>query len=218
MCPACLANAVLVTVGAASTGGLTTFLFGQISWKKTQKPKSEETKMRLQEMEPEKVTNQLNLQLTQVPVTSTGMLIRKPVAEVFEAFVNPNITTKFWFTKSSERLEAGKQVQWDWEMYGISVPVTAKAVEPNQRILIEWPGYSGPTTVEWTFSPQEDAATFVNITESGFTGDGDELVKQVTGSTQGFSLVLAGLKAFLEHNISLNLVADRYPKGVEQQH
>jgi uncharacterized protein YndB with AHSA1/START domain len=44
------------------------------------------------------------------------MLIRKPVAEVFEAFVNPDITTKFWFTKSSGRLEAGKQVQWEWEM------------------------------------------------------------------------------------------------------
>jgi uncharacterized protein YndB with AHSA1/START domain len=193
-------------------------LVRQTSRKKTQKPKSEETKMRLQEMELEKETNYLNLQLTQVPVMSTGMLIRKPVAEVFEAFANPNITTKFWFTKGSDRLEAGKQVQWDWEMYGISVPVTAKVIEPNQRILIEWPGYSGPTTVEWTFSPQEDAATFVNITESGFTGDGDELLKQVTGSTQGFSLVLAGLKAFLEHSISLNLVADRYPKGVEQQH
>jgi uncharacterized protein YndB with AHSA1/START domain len=43
------------------------------------------------------------------------MLIRKPVAEVFEAFVNPDITSKFWFTGSSGRLAAGKQVQWDWE-------------------------------------------------------------------------------------------------------
>jgi uncharacterized protein YndB with AHSA1/START domain len=172
--------------------------------------------MRLQEMEPETETNHVNLQLRHLPVTSTGMLIRKPVAEVFEAFVNPNITTKFWFTKSSGTLEAGKQVQWDWEMYGISAPVTAKIIEPNKRILIEWPGYSGLTTVEWIFSPQEDAATFVAITESGFTGDGDELVKQVTGSTQGFSLVLAGLKAFLEHNISLNLVADRFPKGIAE--
>ena len=54
----------------------------QISRKKTQKPKSEETKMRLQEIEPERETNHLNLKLKQVPVTSTGMLIRKPVAEV----------------------------------------------------------------------------------------------------------------------------------------
>src|SRR6266851_2430254 len=39
-----------------------------------------------------------NLQLTRAPMTSTGMLIRKPVTDVFEAFVNPNVTTQFWFT------------------------------------------------------------------------------------------------------------------------
>ena len=157
-----------------------------------------------------------NLQLKQMPITKTGMLIRKPVADVFEAFVNPDITTKFWFTKSSGRLEAGKQVQWDWEMYNISVAVNVKAVEPNKRIAIEWPGYGGLTTVEWTFASQKDGTTFVSITETGFAGDGDELVKQVTDSTQGFSLVLAGLKALLEHNVKLNLVADRYPKGIEE--
>jgi uncharacterized protein YndB with AHSA1/START domain len=157
-----------------------------------------------------------SLQLTQLPVSKTGMLIRKPVAEVFEAFVDPAITTKFWFTKSSGRLEAGRQIQWDWEMYGISIPVNPKAIEAHKRILLEWPGYSGPTTVEWTFAPQKDGGTFVSITESGFTGDGDELVKQVTDSTQGFTLVLAGLKALLEHNIRLNLVADRYPEGIEE--
>jgi len=157
-----------------------------------------------------------NLQLTQVPITKTGMLIRKPVADVFEAFINPDITTKFWFTKSSGRIEVGKQVQWEWEMYGISIPVTPKTIEPNKRIVIEWPGYSSPTTVEWIFSPQKDGTTFVSITETGFTGDGDKLVKQVTDSTQGFSLVLAGAKALLEHNVSLNLVGDRYPKGIEE--
>jgi hypothetical protein len=28
--------------------------------------------------------------------------------------------------------------------------------------------------------------------------------------------MLAGLKAFLEHGIGLNLVADRFPKGIEE--
>jgi len=157
-----------------------------------------------------------DLKLTQAPVSKTGMLIRKPVAEVFEAFVNPEVTTKFWFTKSSGRLEDGKQAQWEWEMYNISIPVAVKAIEPNQRILITWPGYSSLTTVEWTFAPQEDGTTFVSIMEAGFTGNGDELVKQVTDSTQGFTLVLAGLKALLEHNVRLNLVADRFPKGLEE--
>ena len=36
-------------------------------------------------------------------------------------------------------------------MYGISIPVTVKSIEPCNRILIEWPGHGGPTTVEWIF-------------------------------------------------------------------
>jgi len=36
-----------------------------------------------------------NLQLKEVPKAKTGMLIRKPVADVFEAFINPNVTTSF---------------------------------------------------------------------------------------------------------------------------
>ena len=156
-----------------------------------------------------------SLQLTQAPVSRTGMLIRRPATEVFEAFANPEITTQFWFTKSSGRLEAGQQVQWEWEMYGVSVPATVKAIEPNRRIVIEWAGYSGLSTVEWNFAPQADGSTFVTITESGFTGDGDELVKQVTSSTEGFTLVLAGAKALLEHHVRLNLVGDRFPKGIE---
>ena len=149
-------------------------------------------------------------------MSKAGMLIRRPVAEVFDAFINPDITTKFWFTKSSGRLVVGTQVQWVWEMYGLSMPGTTKAIDPNQRIVISWPGYQKPTTVEWTFTSLEDGSTFVGIKESGFVGDGDQLMKQVASSTEGFSLVLAGLKAFLEHNVRLNLVADRFPKGIEE--
>jgi uncharacterized protein YndB with AHSA1/START domain len=156
-----------------------------------------------------------HLQLTQVPIAKTGMLIRKPVAEIFEAIVNPDITTKFWFTKGSGRLDAGRLVRWDWEMYNVSVQVTPKVIEPGKRIVIEWPGYSGPTTVEWRFAPQKDGTTFVAVTEAGFVGDGDQLVRYVADSTQGFTLMLAGLKALLEHNVRLNLTADRYPKGIE---
>jgi uncharacterized protein YndB with AHSA1/START domain len=157
-----------------------------------------------------------HLQLTQVPIAKTGMLIRKPDNEVFGAFVNPDITTKFWFTKGSGRLDAGTQVRWDWEIYNVSVQVTPKIIEPDRRIVIEWPAYSGPIKVEWIFAPLKDGA-FVNVAETGFTGDGDQLVKYVADSTQGFTLLLAGLKALLEHGVKLSLTADRYPKGVEHR-
>src|SRR5215813_13191304 len=126
------------------------------------------------------------LQLTNVPIAKTGMLIRKPVADVFEAFVDPSITTQFWFTRSSGRLEAGKRIQWMWEMFGSSVNVDVKAVEKNRRILIEWGAYEKPTTVEWLFSPREDGTTFVSITNSGFSGEPDGIARQAVGSTEGF--------------------------------
>ena len=152
-----------------------------------------------------------NLQLTQRPVAKTAMLIRRPVAEVFDAFINPEITTKFWFTKSSGRLEVGKPVKWEWEMYNVSTSVTAKVIEPSNRLLIEWDGYSGRTLVEWTFASHTHDTTFVTISESGWTGDSDQLLGYVADSTQGFAFTLAGLKAFLEHRIQLQLVADAHP-------
>ena len=149
--------------------------------------------------------------ITKAPVARTGMRIRKPVADVFRAFIDPDITTNFWFTKSSGRLEPGREVRWEWEMYGVSSRVQVEALEPNRRIVIEWDGYSGRTTVEWTFSVREDDTTYVDIAESGWTGDADALIKYVAESTQGFAWTLAGLKAFLEHGIRLNLVADKNP-------
>jgi uncharacterized protein YndB with AHSA1/START domain len=149
---------------------------------------------------------------TPQPRSRTEMLVRKPAAEVFEAIVNPDITTQFWFTKGSGRLEVGKQVRWDWEMYDVSAEVTPKIIEPDERIVIEWPGYSGPTTVEWIFTAQPDGTTYVRISESGFTGEPDELISYVADSTQGFTWMLAGMKAYLEHGVKLNLTADAHPR------
>jgi len=142
------------------------------------------------------------------------MLIRKPVTEVFEAFINPAITTQFWFTKSSGRLDENKQVEWTWEMYNHTVPVIVKSIEPNKKILIEWGNSEEITNVEWTFKSLGETDTFVSIVNDGFKGNSDEVIAEVRDSTEGFTLVLAGLKALLEHNIRLNLVGDRFPNGV----
>lgn len=146
--------------------------------------------------------------MNQVPVVKAEMLIRRPVAEVFEAFIDPAITTRFWFTKSSGRLEQGKRIRWDWEMYGVYDEIEVKEIEPNQRIRID---SSDNTQVEWIFTSRAVNETFVTITNSGFTGTGDEMVSQAIDSMGGYTMVLCALKALLEHNIALNLVADKAP-------
>lgn len=143
------------------------------------------------------------------PIVKAQMLIRSPVEAVFEAFIDPAITTKFWFTKSSGKLESGKVIQWDWEMYGASAQVNVKAIEKNKRILIEWD--DPPCLVEWLFTQRPDNTTLVSISNWGFSGTDDDVVAQAIDSMGGFTIVLAGLKALLEHNIILNLVSDHYP-------
>ena len=142
------------------------------------------------------------------------MLIRKPIAEVFEAFIDPDITTRFWFTKSTGRLEPGKHITWTWEMYGVSTEVQVREIEVNKRILLDWGNYGAMTTVEWVFTPYEGDTTYVTITNSGFQGDGDTVVRGALDSTGGFTWVLAGLKALLEYKIDLNVIADAFPKGL----
>jgi uncharacterized protein YndB with AHSA1/START domain len=150
-------------------------------------------------------------------VAKAEMLIRKPAAEVFAAFVDPAITSKFWFTKGSGKLEPGKTVKWDWEMYNVSADVNVTTIEPNKRIVVDWSTHGEPTTIEWTFTPLPDNTTFVSISNSGFSGDDDEILQQVVASTEGFTIVLAALKALLEHGVTLKLVADRFPQGLQKQ-
>lgn len=148
------------------------------------------------------------LTLDRVPVVKAEMLIRKPVAEVFEAFIDPAITTKFWFSKSSGRLEAGKHIRWEWEIYGVSDEVYVQELEQNKRIQVE---FSDKNRAEWIFTPRAENKTFVTITSSGFTGNGEEIVNRAIDEMGGYTIVLCGLKALLEHNIVLNLVADHAP-------
>ncbi|SDO15006.1 Uncharacterized conserved protein YndB, AHSA1/START domain [Psychrobacillus sp. OK028] len=146
--------------------------------------------------------------LDEISIVNVGMLIRKPINEVFEAFVDPAITTKFWFTKSNGRLEKGKRIRWDWEMYGVSAELVVKEIEQNKRILIQ---FDDDTTAEWLFTPRESEGTFVEIKNYGFKGNSTEIVNKVVDSTGGYTIVLCGLKALLEHHIMLNLVADKFP-------
>src|SRR5262250_2067278 len=94
------------------------------------------------------------------------MRIRRPVKQVFEAFIDPAITKNFWFTKGSGRLEPGKAITWEWEMYNVSTKVLVKDIVDDDRIVIEWG--EPPTIVEFTFRVLNDGSTYVTIRNSGF--------------------------------------------------
>ncbi|WP_367388134.1 SRPBCC family protein [Lewinella sp. LCG006] len=145
-----------------------------------------------------------------IPTVETQMLVRRPVQLVFQAFIDPTVTTHFWFTKSSGQLEIDKKVIWEWEMYNISTQVFVREIVEDKKIVIEW---GDPlTTVEFLFEPQTNNTTYVVIKSYGFTQTGQELIEVIKDNTGGFTTVLDSLKAFLEHGLKLNLIADKFPQ------
>ncbi|MGE0153232.1 MAG: SRPBCC family protein [Reyranellaceae bacterium] len=143
------------------------------------------------------------------PVVATSLLIRRPANVVFEAFVDPAVTSRFWFTEGSGRLEPDAKVTWTWGMYGASSNVRVKAIEPNRRILVDWDVEDNPTEIEWTFDDRGDQ-TVVEVVNRGF-GEGDEQVTKALDSMGGFMLMLAGAKIWLEHGIDPRFVVDKHP-------
>ena len=89
------------------------------------------------------------------PIAKIELLIRKPITQVFDAFVNPEIITKIWFNRSSGPLKAGKSVHWYWDKYEASSETRVLELEDNQRIYIEWDTDS-PSNVEWKFEARSD--------------------------------------------------------------
>jgi uncharacterized protein YndB with AHSA1/START domain len=93
------------------------------------------------------------------------------------------------------------------------VEVSVHHVEPDRRIGFSWNSYdpTAPTTVDIRLDPRPGGATYVQVTETGFSGDGDTVVQQVAASTEGFTFVLCALKAWLEHELVLRVVEDAHP-------
>lgn len=144
-------------------------------------------------------------------IVEVQMLIRRPVAEVFNAMIDPAVTTNFWFTKSNGKLEEGKTVKWDWEMYGASANVDVKWVVENELIAFYWG--EPKEAVDFIFKKSADgSSTYVVVKNYGFQQTGDELISKLIDTTGGFTTVLDGMKAWLEHGIHLNLIRDKYPK------
>jgi len=154
------------------------------------------------------------MEIEKIPAVEAQMMIRKPVALVFQAFIDPQVTSKFWFTKSSGQLETGKKVTWEWEMYNAATDVHVKDIVPEKKISIEWD--EPATTVDFEFTALGENTTYVLIRNYGFSQTGNDLIEAVINNTGGFTTVLDGLKAYLEHGIELNLVKDKFPHAISK--
>ena len=147
------------------------------------------------------------------PRFSVAGRIAKPVAEVFEAVVNPAQLSGYFTTGGAKgRLASGATVTWDFHDFPGAFPVYVTEVEQDRRIVLHWdaaPGSMDPdetgaarTTVTMTFEPLEDGRTLVRITEEGWA-DREAGIKASYGNCEGWTGMLCAMKVWLEHGVQL---------------
>ena len=143
------------------------------------------------------------------PVAKAEILIRKPVAEVFNAFTDAEMITKFWFDKSTGSLKENANVQRIWTQFDMTIPVAVKEYKENEKIVMTWGENENQSNLEWTFTERSIDTTYVSLINHGFKGKNDKIISEALDSTGGFNLVIAAAKAYLEHGIKLNIMKDK---------
>jgi uncharacterized protein YndB with AHSA1/START domain len=134
--------------------------------------------------------------------------IQKAIEEVFDAVHSPDKLSGY-FTNggASAPLHEGTTVEWAFadnpgdEKF--KFPVTVHKVIPNELIVLEWQGAKDHnTTVEMSFEKTGPDETLVKISETGWRESQGDL-DSAFGSCGGWSHMIFGLKAYVEHGIDL---------------
>lgn len=143
--------------------------------------------------------------------------VAKPVAEVFEAVVDPKRLSGYFTTGGAKgRLEPGATVWWSFHDFAGEFPVEVIEVEQNKRIVLEWAAHEGDATdgdagaksagystrVTMEFAPLDNGRSLVTIAEEGWR-ETPKALRASYGNCHGWTQMLCSLKAYLEHGINL---------------
>lgn len=135
------------------------------------------------------------------PRARVTMFIEVAPEKVYSAFVEPDKLTKFWLSKSDARLQLSTPVHWNFLVDGAEIDTTATVMEEGRRLAWDW---SDGTKVSVDFE-ELDGGTAVTLINDNFPGKGDDTVKAALNSTEGFAIVLADLKTWLESGTSAGI-------------
>ena len=140
---------------------------------------------------------------------SVSGIISKSIRQVFEAVVDPEQLSHYFTTGGAEGyLENGATVTWDFHDFPGAFPVKVVELEEPKRIVFQWGGQQstaedGMNTVRFDFESLEDSTrTKVTISEASWVATA-EGAKAAFGNCEGWTGMLAAMKAWLEYGINL---------------
>jgi len=128
--------------------------------------------------------------------------ILRPIGDVFAAVIDPEEMSHYFISKGSGRLEAGKDITWEFADVGTRVHIHVLEVVPDSLIVYESKALGDLIRTTIRLEPDGPDATVVTITDSAFPMT-DEGVKRALGQSAGWTYTLCGLKAYLHFGINL---------------
>jgi uncharacterized protein YndB with AHSA1/START domain len=137
-----------------------------------------------------------------VPDVEIDMLVRRPAAEVYAAFADPEQVVRFWLASASGPLETGATVHWAFKVAGAETDVEVVAAHPGELLDLRW-DEGQPVRVELE-ARGEHTLVAVRVAEV-------DRARAAIDLASGFTLVLASLKLWLEHGIAGELMYDKHP-------
>ncbi|MBE8722534.1 SRPBCC domain-containing protein [Sphingobacterium pedocola] len=135
-------------------------------------------------------------------VAKAAIQIQKPIAEVFEAIIDPEKMSRYFISKSTGRLDTSNTVEWSFPEFEGAFPVEAREIQPFSYISFDWSGGAEDMLVEVFLEPQENNSTVVRVKEKQMKAD-ENGIQQAIGQSEGWANFLACLKAYLEYGINL---------------
>jgi len=132
----------------------------------------------------------------------TALQIQKPVHEVFEAIVNPAKMSNYFISKSTGKMEEGKQIIWQFPEFERDFPIWVDKIDLDKYISFYWTIDEIDLLTEITLSPISNINTLVTISEKGREND-EAGINWLKANTEGWANFLACLKAYLEYGINL---------------
>ncbi|WP_459501088.1 SRPBCC family protein [Bacillus sp. C1] len=132
----------------------------------------------------------------------TKFKIIKPANEVFEAIVDPEKMSNYWFSSGTGRMEQGKTITWRYDEYNAEVVIHVLEIEENKKIVFSWGGYDEETVVTVTLNELNHTSTMIEVNESGLKEDDPGIVTKMMGQKEGWVYVLTCLKGYLENGIN----------------
>jgi uncharacterized protein YndB with AHSA1/START domain len=139
---------------------------------------------------------------TQTLEIKAALQISKPVHDVYEAIIDPEKMSNYFISKSTGRMEEGKELIWHFPEFNEGFPVRIGKIEKDKYISYYWEADGIELLVEITLTPVGSSATIVKITEKSREND-EAGINWLRGNTEGWANFLACLKAYLEYGINL---------------